>query len=208
MSDDPKQIVEAGYDRIADRYAAWAAGIDSPLDEWVRDLVGRLPPRAEVLELGCGGGTGATPSLAAATRLTGVDISAEQVRRARERFPNADFIRADVLEVEVPPASFDAVVAVFVLNHIPPGELPALIGRVAGWLRPGGFFVATFGVSGSAGLDDDWLGVPMFFGSLSQEETVGTLRRAGFEFARRELVEQDEGDQGIARFLWVLATKR
>ena len=204
---DPHRIVASGYDRMADRYEAWAATIESPLAAWLEELLERLPPAAEVLELGCGGGTGASPELAARARLTGVDVSAEQVRRARRRLPAAQFLQADILSLELPQASFEAVVAIFVLNHVPRAELPRLLGRVGQWLRPGGLFLGTFGVSGTEGLQDDFLGVPMFFGSLTEDETLAAVLGAGLEPVRNEVVAQDEGEHGIARFLWVLARK-
>lgn len=202
-------IVRAGYDRIADRYEAWAETVrGSPRRAWVDDLVGRLGKGADVLELGCGGGLRDTRELAARASLTGVDISAEQVRRARDRVPGARFLQADVVRLELPASSFDAVVALHVLNHIPRGELPGLVERVARWLRRDGLFLGTFGVSGEEGVQDDWLGVPMFFASLTREETVALLERAGFELERAEVVTQDEGAEGLATFLWVLGRLR
>jgi hypothetical protein len=53
MSDDPKRIVETGFDTIADRFSAWRAGITgSPDEEWLGELLGRLPAGAHILELG------------------------------------------------------------------------------------------------------------------------------------------------------------
>src|SRR2546425_384945 len=167
---EPKEIVARGYDAIALRYAEWAGRIESPAISWVRDLDGRLPDGADVLELGCGRGVPATRELARRHRVTGVDISAVQIELARHHVPEASFVHADATELDVAPASFDAVVALHLFGHVPSDEQAGLIARVATWLRPAGLFLSTFG-AGDAGeeVDADWLGAPMFFASLGRE---------------------------------------
>jgi ubiquinone/menaquinone biosynthesis C-methylase UbiE len=64
-SDPRKQLVESGYDRIAQRYLAWAGGIDDPGRERMLDLLlERLPRSGDVLDLGCGAGVPSTVRLA------------------------------------------------------------------------------------------------------------------------------------------------
>src|SRR2546430_13429967 len=116
---EPKEIVARGYDAIALRYAEWAGQIDSPVMEWVRDLDARLDVDADVLELGCGRGVPTTRELARRHRVTGVDISAVQIELARHHVPEASFVNADATELDIAPASFDAVVALFVFGHVP-----------------------------------------------------------------------------------------
>src|SRR5712691_8453956 len=161
---EPKEIVARGYDAIALRYAEWAGQIDSPVMEWVRDLDARLDVDADVLELGCGRGVPTTRELARRHRVTGVDISAVQIELARHHVPEASFVHGDAMEVEVAPASFDAVVALFVFGHVPTEEQSGLIARIGLWLRDGGLFLGTF-AAGDAGeaIEVDWLGAPMFF---------------------------------------------
>src|SRR5205085_11596163 len=85
----PEEVVRRGYDAIADRYAEWAASFESPAMRWVDALLERLPEGSEVLELGCGGGDPATRALAARHRVLGVDISEQQLERARRLVPQA-----------------------------------------------------------------------------------------------------------------------
>ncbi|MEU1479389.1 class I SAM-dependent methyltransferase [Streptomyces sp. NPDC005760] len=74
-----------------------------------------------------------------------MDLSEEQVRRARERVPQAEFIHADATEASFGPAPFDAVVSLFALIHRPLSEQPPLLRGIAGWLRRAGRFLATTG---------------------------------------------------------------
>ncbi|MGB8005473.1 MAG: methyltransferase domain-containing protein, partial [Gaiellaceae bacterium] len=111
LAREPKEIVARGYDAIALRYAEWAGQIDSPAMAWVRELDAQLDDGADVLELGCGRGVPATRELARRHRVTGVDISAVQIELARHHVPEASFVHSDAMELEIAPASFDAVVA-------------------------------------------------------------------------------------------------
>jgi SAM-dependent methyltransferase len=203
---EPKEIVARGYDAIALRYAEWAGKVDSPVVEWVRDLDARLDDGADVLELGCGRGVPATRELARRHRVTGVDISAVQIELARHHVPEASFVHGDAMELEVAPASFDAVAALFVFGHIPIEEQSVLIARIGLWLRDGGFFLGTFG-AGDAGeeIAIDWLGAPMFFASLGGDAYPPLLRDAGVEPVRDEVVVQHEPGHGDVSFRWILA---
>jgi SAM-dependent methyltransferase len=205
---NPKEIIRRGYDTMADRFAEWRGGIEgSPEDEWLRDLLERLPDAPDVLDLGCGQGLTARLFADGRHRYVGVDISGEQLRRARALVPDAEFRQADVAEIEFDSESFDAVTSFYVFNHLPRAELPGLLKRIAQWLRPNGFLLATFGRSGSEGVQDEWLGVPMFFSSYTEEETLDLVRRAGFAIERSEVVPIIEPDEGEASFLWVLARR-
>jgi len=203
---DPKEIVARGYDAIALRYAEWAGRVESPSLDWLRDLDTRLPDRADVLELGCGRGVPVTRQLARRHRVTGVDISAVQIELARHHVPEASFVHADALEVEVAPGSLDAVVALYVFGHIPMREQRELIGRISVWLRNGAHLLATFG-AGKPGedVDSDWLGAPMFFASLGGDSYLPLLRDCGLEPLREEVVAQHEPGHGDVAFHWVLA---
>jgi ubiquinone/menaquinone biosynthesis C-methylase UbiE len=204
---DPKEIIRAGYDAIAERYARWRDGIKgSPEEDWLDDLAARLPASADVLELGCGQGVTAHLFANARNHYVGVDISGEQVRRAQALAPEAEFRRADLAEIEFDNESFDAVTSFYVFNHVPRAELPAVLKRIGRWLRPGGYLLASFGRSGNEGIQEDWLGVPMFFASYTEPETLELVRAGGLEVERHEVgpIVEPEGE---ARFLWILARK-
>ena len=203
---DPKRVVADGYDRVADRYLAWSALRPSAARLRALDLADELiPAGADVLELGCGAGLPMTAQLAIGRNLTGVDISAEQIRRARRNVPNATFIQADLTTVERPPASLDAVVAFYCLTHVPRDEHAALFASIRRWLRPGGVFLASLGVEDDSGsVEADWLGVDMYFSHFSARVNRRLLEAAGFEVEQAEVVTEPE-DRHDARFLWVVA---
>jgi SAM-dependent methyltransferase len=203
---DPRtQIVADGYDAMGETFAAWRERIvDDPRREWEDELVARLEPGARILELGCGGGTVETQRLAKRFTLTGVDISPRQVERARAAIPEADFVCADFTELELPAGSFDAVASFYVFNHVPRDLLAPLLARIHGWLAPGGWLVAAFGVSDTEEWTGEWLGAETFFSSFPPEVNSRLVREAGFASERDEVVVFEE-PEGPARFQWVLA---
>ncbi|MGI8421391.1 MAG: class I SAM-dependent methyltransferase [Gaiellaceae bacterium] len=207
MSDPRAKIVGDGYDAMADTWEAWARQVeDDPRAEWGDELVVRLPEGAKVVELGCGNGTAETRALAKRFHLTGVDLSGEQLRRARERVPGMEFIQADFTEVEFEPASLDAVASFYAFNHVPRDLLAALLTRIHSWLVPGGLFMASLGTSD---LDDwvgDFLGSTNFFSSFPPETNSRLLLEAGFELLRDEVVTIRE-PEADATFQWVLARR-
>jgi cyclopropane fatty-acyl-phospholipid synthase-like methyltransferase len=204
---DPKRLVARGYDQMALRYAAWKVE-GNPAMRFVRELDARLRPGSDVLELGCGRGVPVTRELAKRHRVTGVDISAAQIELARHHVPEASFIHADYTELEVAPRSVDAVVAILTLTHVPRGEHPELLSRIALWLRDGGFLLCSLGAGDTPdSVEADWLGVPMFISHYDAETNRRLVGDAGLEHVRDEVVAMEEEGHGEVRFLWVLAEK-
>jgi SAM-dependent methyltransferase len=203
---DPKEIVAQGYDRIGARYAAWTSrSLADPRSRYTALLLDHLPQGAAVLDLGCGAGIPTTCELAARFTVTGVDISAEQVERARRNVPGARFLHADMTALDLPPESFEAIVAFYSIIHVPRDEQAALLAKITTWLRPGGLFVAALGIGDSeAGYEADWLGAPMYWSSFDAATNRGLVRQAGFDLVSADVQATDE-DGVPVRFLWVVA---
>jgi cyclopropane fatty-acyl-phospholipid synthase-like methyltransferase len=198
-------IVGAGYDAMADTWEEWSAKVmDDPRATWLDKLASRLRDGARVVELGCGNGTAETRALAERFTLTGIDLSAEQLRRARERVPGATFLQADLTTIEFARGSLDAVCAFYVLNHVPRDLLPGLFARVHEWLVGGGLFLATLGASDIEDWEGEWLGVPMYFSGYEPEQNRELL--SAFELVDDDVVTISE-PEGAAAFHWVLARR-
>lgn len=148
-----------GYDLVSRAYRADDAG-EGEYAEWLDLLEARVQPLAKVLDLGCGCGVPVARRLAARYEVTGVDLSPVQIERARALVPTATFRCADMTALEFPGASFDAIVCLYALIHVPLGEQPGLLLRIGRWLRPGGLLIATMGDHAWTGAEKDWLGVP------------------------------------------------
>lgn len=205
MPDSRTQIVADAYDAMGETFAAWREGfVGDPRREWEDDLVARLTDGARVLDLGCGGGSPETKRLAQRFAVIGVDISPRQVERARTAIPEASFICADFTELELPSASFEAVVSFVVFNHVPRELLAPLLDRIRGWLVTGGWLLTAFGASDIPGWTGEWLGAETFFSGFPPEVNSRLVQEAGFALERDEVVVYESPD-GTERFQWVLA---
>jgi len=142
----------------------------------------KIRPEARVLEVGCGSG-GLLRRLAVQARLVvGVDLSEEGLRLARVRIPDASctlLIRAGATALPFEAASFDAVVAQHLLEH-----LPDPIEGIREWrrvLRPGGLLAL---VTPNALFPDPSLFHDPTHVSIQTPDTlVSTLQAVGFQVA-------------------------
>jgi demethylmenaquinone methyltransferase/2-methoxy-6-polyprenyl-1,4-benzoquinol methylase len=120
--------VKAYYDRRAPEYDDWYLGVgkweDRDRPDWeaeldgLRQALGALPP-ARTLDVACG--------TAFLTRhlpgeIVGLDQSESMLSEARRQAPNAEYLRADALELPFPDGSFDRVFTAHFYGHLEPAE--------------------------------------------------------------------------------------
>ena len=131
-------LVAQTYDRVADRYEgleladrAW------PRLRWLDRLLDGVPAGSPVLDVGCGNGLPATARIAEHHEAVGVDISAEQVERARRNVPTARFLHGDLRSAALD-GPFAAIAAFDVIEHVPREEHAAVFARWCQLLEPSG----------------------------------------------------------------------
>lgn len=108
------------------------------------DLVEALGP-ASVLDAGCGTGRVAIELARRGMRVVGVDIDPDMLEVARTKAPALDWRLGDLATVELPPRSFDVVVAAGnVMIFVAPGTEARVVANLAPALAPGGALVAGF----------------------------------------------------------------
>ncbi|MEW1681716.1 methyltransferase domain-containing protein [Streptomyces sp. NPDC093594] len=198
--EDPKDLVRRGYDALARRYDE-AYDSDTKYGSWVAELNSLLRDGSSVLDLGCGSGVPVARDIASAGhRVMGIDISRAQISRAERFVPGAHFAQADATALDFPPGSFDAVVALYVLIHVPLEQQLRLLERIASWLRPGGLLLCSTGLHEWTGVDDNWLdsGVAMWWSHTDADTNRDWLVRSGLVIEREESVP--EGDSGHMLF--------
>jgi ubiquinone/menaquinone biosynthesis C-methylase UbiE len=138
-----KQFV-AAYDEVAEAYShaldpEGAGLVDSVLAELIGEVAGQ-----EVLSLACGQGQDARLLAHIGAVVTGVDVSEEMLRHAREHEAaeprGVRYVEGDARDLaELGSASFDGVVCHMALMDIP--DLTPTIKSVARVLRDDGWFV-------------------------------------------------------------------
>jgi SAM-dependent methyltransferase len=123
----------ATYDRLTGRATA---RVVAPL----LDAAG-VRSGTRMLDVACGPGRCAAAAAARGAVALGLDAAVGMVALARARYPEIEFRHGDAERLALGDASFDAVVAGFVVNHLPRPE-KALV-EFARVLRPGGRVAVT-----------------------------------------------------------------
>jgi SAM-dependent methyltransferase len=130
-------VGSARYDGIADWYDLDFA--PDPLRDAHNQIAARLlgdgPGR--LLDVGCGTGVYSTALAERGWTPTGVDVSADMLRRARER--GLEVVRADATALPFDDAAFDAVVSTW--THTDIDDFRSALREIARVLRPGRPFV-------------------------------------------------------------------
>lgn len=190
-----KNLVRDGYDKVSTTYRRDEAEPDQYLS-WLSELTPLLAPYSAVLDLGCGCGVPVAQELSKNFQVTGVDISSVQIGRAKQLVPKAQFLCADMSEVDFAPHSFAAIVAFYSIIHVPVEEQIALFGKIRTWLQPGGYLMATVGHTAWTGTEDNWLvpGATMFWSHADADTYQRWLQESGFAILWSRFIP--EGDSG------------
>jgi 2-polyprenyl-6-hydroxyphenyl methylase/3-demethylubiquinone-9 3-methyltransferase len=135
MTATQEAIVASRFDALHERFKHSVAPDDARL---LAILAGLGPPAGlRVLDLGCGKGRFARALSSRGADLIGLDLSRTMLAAA----DGLDRVQASVRRLPFRSSSFDAVLAVEVLEHIEPRSLAGVLAEARRVLRPGGRFV-------------------------------------------------------------------
>ncbi len=204
FSMNPKEIVRAGYNKIASSYGASRAH-DSEDIQLLHLLVERLPKGAMVLDAGCGSGHPVAEFLAEFFRVTGVDFSDEQIRLANEKVPNAEFVCADITDLPFDECTFHAVCSYYAIIQIPRGEHPKLLLNFHRILKVGGLALLCMGAGDLPDEIDHFHGTQMFWSHYDGKTNEKIMKENGFDIVWSKVV-QDPTDS-LAKHLFLLGQK-
>ncbi len=199
MEQTPNARTVESYELIAEEYAR-----DTQDGHVLRGGLTQLAetmPAAHVLEIGSGPGWDADDLEEAGLTVRRTDITKGFIDFQRNRGKDVD--RLDAINDDLG-GPYDAVVALHVLQHVEPDDLPVVLSKVAGALRPGGRFL----VSIPRGQGDGWevgeSGSPYYRALHSKDEFIAALVEAGFEPEWTDQAVEDEESGWLA----VLASVR
>jgi ubiquinone/menaquinone biosynthesis C-methylase UbiE len=146
--EDVKRRAAAAYNAASDYYDDPANSFWERFGRRTVELLGPSPG-ARVLDVCCGSGASAIPAaeaVGAGGFVLGVDLAENLLELARGKarrrgLRNLDFRAGDLLDLELPAASFDAVVCVFGIFFVP--EMPAAVSELWRLVSPGGKLAVT-----------------------------------------------------------------
>jgi 2-polyprenyl-3-methyl-5-hydroxy-6-metoxy-1,4-benzoquinol methylase len=190
------------YNAIAADWDAARTGFFGREANFVEALLAGLPPKAHILDVGCGTGRPQSEQfLARGYAVTGVDQAENLLALARLRHPEATWIESAIEAFETT-ERFEAIVCWDSLFHIEREKHADLFKRFSQLLTPGGRLMITVGGSQHPAFTDTMFGKTFFYDSNNPDETLALLALEGFipllaEFLNPPTSGRDKGRYGI-----------
>ena len=133
-------VTGARYDGLADEYDAFQ-DVHSPYYRTAAEALARLlgPGSGRCLDVGCGGGHFFSAPLELGWEVVGVDPSRDQLRVARERYPEVELVCADAARLPFTDGSLDAGYSTF--THTDIDDFAAALREAHRVLKQGARFV-------------------------------------------------------------------
>jgi 2-polyprenyl-3-methyl-5-hydroxy-6-metoxy-1,4-benzoquinol methylase len=190
MERSPNAHTVESYELIADDYGRETAG-NRVLASGLKRLAETVPA-GHVLEIGSGPGWDADALEEAGLTVRRTDITQGFIDFQRDRGKQAD--RLDVINDDLG-GPYDAIVSLHVLQHVEPDDLPAVLAKVAGALRPGGRFLVSIPLGEGIGWEVGQSGNRYYRVLRTEAEFVAALAQAGLqtEWTERAVHDEDTG---------------
>jgi len=146
--------------------------------------------RPRLLEIGAGTGQDSRYFQEHGLEVTAIDLSPGMVARCRAKGVDATVM--DVLGLDFPAESFDAVYTVNCLLHVPNADLPAALERIRAVLRPGGLvYLGVYGGPAEEGISETDVHDPPRFFSWRTDEQIQQFAEKSFDLVDFHVVEPE-----------------
>lgn len=166
-----------------------------------------LSPDSLVLDAGCGTGVISNEiKNEYAHDVIGVDISDGMVNFAKKHYQGIEFKKMDVLKLDFPDDSFDAVFAYFILIHISKKDIPKALAEFKRVLKPNGKIFFSFQLSNEKPIEDFYplpydQSKKLFLNVISEEEIEKQITEAGFSINHKIIREPQESEFNFKKLL-------
>ena len=194
------KMVEDSYDKMGEKYHR--VRDNKKFNSELEKFAALLPSSSEVLDAGCGVGTPVSQFLVnMGFNVTGVDISKKLIDLAKQNIPEASFYQKNILTLDFPNDSFDGIICVYTLWHIPRTDHSSIIENFHRMLKDNGILVINTGIFESDGMSR-FFGERMLWSNNSPEKTLEFVKGAGFEILFEGIL-----NLGGEQQYWIFAKK-
>jgi 2-polyprenyl-3-methyl-5-hydroxy-6-metoxy-1,4-benzoquinol methylase len=194
------KTVEESYDKMGEAYHNFRNNekFNSELEKFAE----LLPASGRILDAGCGVGKPVSQFMTGkGFSVTGIDISSKMIALAKANVPQGDFLQKNIMELDFPSESFDGIICVYTLWHIPKSNHESIIKNFDRMLKKGGILVLNTGVYESEGMSE-FFGEPMLWSTNNPKKTLLYVKDAGLE-----IIFEGIQKLGGERQYWVFARK-
>ena len=194
------QTVEESYDKMGEMYHN--SRNNEKFNRELEQFSELLPISGQVLDAGCGVGRPTSEYLVKkGFKVTGVDISKKMVELAKENIPEARFLQKNILALDFANDSFDGIICVYTLWHIPRISHPSIIQNFHRMLKNDGILVLNTGIYESEGMSN-FFGEPMLWSTSDPKKTLAAVKDLGFDIIFEGIL-----NLGGERQYWIFAKK-
>jgi ubiquinone/menaquinone biosynthesis C-methylase UbiE len=194
---EKKEIVRKGYDEIAGEYQANRHIFDNT--KILMEFSSHLPKKAWILDAGCGAGPIAKLLVQAGFNVVGIDFSASMLKIAKEKVSEAALIEGDLTELCFRDNSFDGLVALYSIIHVPKEMHTALYQAFNRILKPDGKLLLCINSNEWEG-EDEYFGTQMFWSEYNLDTALNLIKNAGIQIiSGKHLIIGEE------KHYWIIA---
>ncbi len=147
--------------------------LHTSMESIYREFLPLVPAGGSILDLGCGSGRDTLHFARRRYHVVPLDATREFVEHTF-RLTGIRSIHATFADMELEPASFDAVWACASLLHVPSAELEGVIRRLAAALKPGGILYLSFKYGSFEGMRHG-----RYFTDMDEQTLAAVMERAG-----------------------------
>ena len=176
--DNPKQPVYNSYQKIVQWFDEhrFKGLMERPYLNLIR---AHIPPQGTILDLGCGTGEPIAKFFTdQGYIITGVDGSRGMIELCQRRFPQANWLVADMRELHLH-QQFDVILAWHSLFHLNHDDQRAMFQTFQSHIKPGGILAFTSGFEHGEEWSDNG-GQNLYHASLASEEYQNLLEKHNF----------------------------
>lgn len=194
------KTIEESYDKMGETYHNFRD--NEKFNNELEKFANLLPVSGNVLDAGCGVGIPVSKFLVRrGFKVTGIDISRKMIDLAKQNVPEATFYQKNILTLDLPGNSFDGIICVYTLWHIPRAEHSFIISNFHRMIKENGLLVINTGVFESEGMSE-FFGEPMLWSNNNPKKTLNYVIDAGFSIIFEGVLKRGEEMQ-----YWIFAKK-
>ncbi|MCU0354969.1 MAG: class I SAM-dependent methyltransferase [Cytophagales bacterium] len=170
---------------------------------YLTSLLEKINPNPTILDLGCGSGEPIARFLIEkGCTVTGVDGSAKMIAMCKERFPQMEWIRSDMRELNLG-RKFDAIIAWDSFFHLSVDDQRNMFPVFDSHVAPGGTLLFTSGTENGE-VYGQMEGHKVYHASLDSKEYRSLLKQYGFEVLIHAVNDADCGNRNV----WLAIRRR